>query len=130
MSTINTINTINRDELNVLITNPNLVLLEALNEAAYQQGHLPGARLFPMGSARERATTVAARKDAPIVVYCASETCKNSDAVAKVLSDVGYSNVRVYKGGKADWQAAGLPLERGGSGASSVPGAGRARIDL
>jgi rhodanese-related sulfurtransferase len=103
--------TINRDELQTLLANQSVILLEALNEASYQQGHLPGARLFPMASAREQARSLAPRTDAPIVVYCASETCKNSDAVAKLLDDVGYTDVRVYKGGKADWQAAGLPLE-------------------
>ena len=105
-------NTINRDELKTLIANPNLILLEALPETYYKQGHLPGARLFPVDSAREQARSVAPRQDAPIVVYGASETCKNSDEVAKVLSAVGYTDVRVYKGGKADWQAAGLPLEQ------------------
>jgi rhodanese-related sulfurtransferase len=103
--------TINRDELQALLTQPNIILLEALNEASYRDGHLPGARLFPMASAREQARSLSPRRDAPIVVYCASETCKNSDAVAKVLGDVGYTDVRVYKGGKADWQSAGLPLE-------------------
>ena len=103
--------TINRDELQTLLTQPNIILLEALNEASFREGHLPGARLFPMASAREQARSLAPRRDAPIVVYCASETCKNSDAVAKVLGDVGYTDVRVYKGGKADWQSAGLPLE-------------------
>lgn len=38
---------------------------------------------------------------------------RNSDEVAKLLGEVGYADVRVYKGGKADWQAAGLPLEFG-----------------
>ncbi len=104
--------TISRDELKTLLANKNLVLLEALDGASYKQGHLPGARLFPMTSAREQARSVAPRQDAPIVVYCASETCRNSDEVAKVLSSVGYTDVRVYKGGKADWQAAGLPLEQ------------------
>jgi rhodanese-related sulfurtransferase len=103
---------ITREELQTLISNPSLILLEALNEAAFSQGHLPGARLFPMASARDQARSIAPSPDAPIVVYCASETCNNSDAVAKVLSDVGYTDVRVYKGGKADWQSAGLPLER------------------
>jgi rhodanese-related sulfurtransferase len=105
-------NTINRDDLKALLANPKLVLLEALNEASFKQGHLPGARLFPMATAREQARTLAPRRDTPIVVYCASETCKNSDEVAKVLDAVGYTDVRVYKGGKADWQSAGLPLEQ------------------
>ncbi len=105
-------NTITRTDLQALLSNPNLVLLEALPEAYFNQGHLPGARLFPVATARAQARIVAPRKDAPIVVYCASDTCKNSDEVAKVLGDVGYTDVRVYKGGKADWEAAGLPLQR------------------
>ena len=104
-------NEITREDLQARIADPSLILLEALPETYYRQGHLPGARLFPMDGARDRAREVAPRKDAPIVVYCASTTCPNSHTVAKVLTDVGYTNVSVYKGGKADWQAAGLPLE-------------------
>ena len=102
--------TISRQELAAQLDNPDLILLEALGEPYYRQGHLPNARLFPMEQAREYARQLSPRVDAPIVVYCASETCKNSDVVAKVLIDVGYTNVRVYRGGKADWQAAGLPI--------------------
>lgn len=105
-------NIITREELKARLSDPNLVLLEALPEPYYRQGHLPGARLFPVDGAREQARNVAPRQDAPIVVYCASVTCKNSDTVARVLAEVGYTDVRVYAGGKADWQDAGLPLER------------------
>ena len=59
-----------------------------------------------VATARGQARQVAPRKDAPIVVYCASVTCPNSDEVAKLLGDVGYTDVRVYKEGKADWEAA------------------------
>lgn len=102
-------NTISRDQLQQNLDH--LIVLEALPETYYRQGHLPGARLFPMDKARDLAPTVSPRRDAPIVVYCASDTCKNSHEVAKLLTSVGYTDVRVYVGGKADWQAAGLPLE-------------------
>lgn len=102
--------TITRDQLQAQLSN--LIVLEALPESYYQQGHIPGARVFPMDRARELAATVSARRDAPIVVYCASDTCKNSHEVAKLLGDVGYTDVRVYVGGKADWASAGLPLEK------------------
>ncbi len=49
---------------------------------------------------------------APIVVYCASDTCQNSHLAAEALSGAGYTNVRVYGEGKAGWQHAGLPLVR------------------
>jgi len=51
------------------------------------------------------------RKDAEIVVYCASATCANSGIAASVLASLGYKNVRVFTGGKQEWEEAGLPLE-------------------
>ena len=105
-------NTITREELHAHIADPDLILLEVLPETYYQQGHLPRARLLPPDRVRELARDLAPTKAAPVVVYCASQTCKNSHDAAKVLGDAGYTNVRVYVGGKADWQDAGLPVER------------------
>lgn len=105
-------NTITREELHAHIADPDLVLLEVLPEPYYQQGHLPRARLLPPDKVRTLAPALAPTKTAPVVVYCASSTCKNSHDAAKVLDDAGYTNVRVYVGGKADWQDAGLPVER------------------
>lgn len=105
-------NTITREELTAHLGDPNLILLEILPETYYQQGHLPRARLAPPDKVRDLARLLAPWKDDPVVVYCSSSTCKNSHDAAKVLTDSGYSNVRVYVGGKADWQEAGLPIER------------------
>lgn len=88
------------------------VRLEALAAPQYQSGHLPGAQWFPVEQARKLAATVVPSKETPVVVYCASETCRNSHVAAKALVDLGYTDVAVYAGGKADWQNAGLPLER------------------
>ena len=104
-------NLIDRTTLARELDNPRLVLLEALPQSYYAQGHLPGARWFPHERAKELAAVAAPRKDDPIVVYCASNTCQNSHVAAKALVDLGYTQVRVYAGGKADWQDAGLPLE-------------------
>lgn len=104
--------TITREELSTLLSNRDLVLLEALPRPYFDDGHLPGARWFPHDRARELAATAAPRKRDPIVVYCASATCQNSHVAAGALADLGYTDVRVYAGGKADWADAGLPLER------------------
>jgi rhodanese-related sulfurtransferase len=104
---------IGRDELRASLERAEPpTLLEALPERYYRKAHLPGARLMPHDRAAELASSLIVSPSAPVVVYCASETCKNSDQAAAELRRMGYSNVRVYRGGKADWQAAGLPLER------------------
>jgi rhodanese-related sulfurtransferase len=106
-------NTITRNELKqALDAGTSLTLLEALPEKYYRHSHLPGARLFPHDQARTLAAQLLPEKDAPIVVYCASATCSNSHQAAQTLTELGYSDVRVYVEGKADWQAAGFALER------------------
>jgi rhodanese-related sulfurtransferase len=37
-------------------------------------------------------------------------TCQNSDIAQRKLQSLGYRHVRVFKGGKAAWSAAGQPL--------------------
>ena len=106
-------NTITRDELKAALEGgAPVTLLEALPEKYYRHSHLPGARLFPHDQARELARELLAEKTAPIVVYCANSSCLNSHQAAHTLTELGYSDVRVYVEGKADWQAAGLLLER------------------
>lgn len=91
-----------------------LYLLEALPEMYYRKSHLPGALLFPHTEVPQRAAQLLPPPaQAPeIVVYCASVTCQNSHQAARQLRELGYANVRVYAGGKQEWEAAGLPLER------------------
>ena len=102
---------ITRDALQArLAANPGLVLLEALPEKYFNDGHLPGARHFPHDQARALAGTVVPDKDAEIVVYCASASCQNSHSAARSLAQLGYANVAVYAGGKQDWSDAGLAL--------------------
>ncbi|HET7543426.1 MAG TPA: rhodanese-like domain-containing protein [Polyangiaceae bacterium] len=106
-------NIITRDDLKTALeTGMPVALLEALPEKYYRHGHLPGAQLFPHDRARELASDLVPEKNRAIVIYCASATCQNSHQAARTLTELGYTNVRVYVEGKADWQAAGLPLER------------------
>lgn len=87
------------------------VLLEALPAGYFLKGHLPTARNLPHDKVRELAPSVVPDRDSEIVVYCASATCANSGIAAGVLGSLGYRNVRVFPGGKQEWEEAGLPLE-------------------
>jgi len=88
-----------------------LVLLEALPAKYFAQGHLPGASLLPPGQEAELAASLIPNLDAEVVIYCASDTCRNSDQAAEKLQALGYRNVRVYPDGKAGWREAGHPIE-------------------
>lgn len=89
-----------------------VTLVEALPEKYWRDWHLPGARHLPHDQVRQLAPTVLPDKSAEIVVYCASRTCQNSHLAARVLEQLGYTNVAVYAGGKQDWQEAGQAEER------------------
>lgn len=115
--------TITRDELTTLLegTNPPL-LVEALPEKYFLDQHLPGAINIPHDRVDELAPTLLPDKSQPVVVYCANGPCQNSGLAAERLAGLGYADVRDYHEGKADWIAAGLPVERG-SGAARTDAA-------
>jgi rhodanese-related sulfurtransferase len=106
------IKTITRSDLaRRLAAGAPLVLIEALPEGNFLNGHLPTARNMPHDRVRQLAPTLLPRKDVAIVVYCASRTCRNSDFAAQALTGLGYEDVSVFPGGKQEWEEAGLSLE-------------------
>jgi len=88
------------------------VLVEALPARYYEDGHLPGAINIPHDEVDALAPSLLPDRDAFIVVYCASGPCQNSGIAARRLTQLGYTDVRDYHEGKAEWVAAGLAVER------------------
>ena len=105
--------TISREELKQLIDHEAVTAVEALPAGYFEQEHLPGAVNVPHDAGRERIEDMLPDKSAPVVTYCASLTCRNSAQLAVRLEGMGYSDVREYAEGKADWVEAGLPTEAG-----------------
>jgi rhodanese-related sulfurtransferase len=103
-------NEISRDELRDRLDD--LTLVEALPHAAFRRLHLPNAVNLPTAHVEALAPALLPDFDAEIVVYCGSWLCRSSDRVAAKLRRLGYTYVRVYRGGKADWRRAGLPTVR------------------
>jgi rhodanese-related sulfurtransferase len=87
------------------------VLLEALPEKYFAANHLPGARHMPHDAVDALAAGLIPSQDSEVVVYCANVQCQNSHIAARRLAQLGYRNVRVYAGGKQDWETGGLPFE-------------------
>ena len=103
---------IDRDELKQKLDHPKkFVLVEALPADDFQRLHLPGAINIPAHQIRSQAPELLP-KEAEIIVYCSGPACHASDDAARELTEMGYSNVRRYVGGKQDWVEAGLPVVR------------------
>ncbi|WP_395693450.1 rhodanese-like domain-containing protein [Nocardioides sp.] len=104
---------ISRDELASAIEAGEVVVLDALPAAYYEQQHLPGALNLVDTDVATQAPTLLPDKTASIVTYCSNASCNNSQAVAGLLERAGYTNVRKYRDGIEDWVGAGLPTETG-----------------
>jgi rhodanese-related sulfurtransferase len=102
---------ITRDELKELLDRSEVVVVEALPEQYFAKQHIPGAIRVDYEELESQAPERPPDKDAPIVTYCASLNCRNSEIAANKLIALGYGNVREYAEGKADWIEAGLPVE-------------------
>jgi rhodanese-related sulfurtransferase len=100
--------TIEREALRQKLTRGDDVkLVMSLNEWEFRAKHIPGSIHF--NTPEEMLASL--RKDDEIVAYCSNPECLASLAVYQRLVAHGYSNVRRYAGGVADWEDAGLPLE-------------------
>lgn len=108
------IGTISRGELKgKLDRGEDVVVVETLGPAYYEDAHLPGAINIPHTEVDELAPSLLPDKSAQVVVYCSNRACQNSPQAARRLAALGYDNVLDYEEGKQDWMAAGFPIENG-----------------
>lgn len=72
---------------------------------------MPSAKNLPLDQVELDIHALVPEKQSDIVVYCASEQCTASHEAAEKLTKLGYTQVKVYKGGKKDWIEAGFLVE-------------------
>jgi len=94
------------------------LFLDARRSSVYKEGHIKGARSFPVWESDIDARVKTFFEDgrdqrAPIVVYCSGGDCEDSHMLSEKLYFVGFDNALVYKGGFPDWQKRGLPVSKG-----------------
>lgn len=103
---------ISREELKQkLDRGDDFVLAEALPRKYWNKAHLPGAINLPHDQIAALAPELLPDRQREVVVYCANKECANSEIAARALADLGYETVYEYVEGKADWIAAGYPVE-------------------
>ncbi|HEY3204277.1 MAG TPA: rhodanese-like domain-containing protein [Thermoanaerobaculia bacterium] len=107
------------DDVAELFARKSVPILDARRTSVYRDGHIAGARSFPVWEADvdDRVKAFFAEglnQSAPIVIYCSGGDCEDSHMLAQKLYFVGFDNVLVYKDGFPDWQKRGLPVRTGG----------------
>jgi rhodanese-related sulfurtransferase len=102
------VNLISREELRrKLERGDEFKLVMTLSGFAYGTKHIPRSLRF---ETIEEAIAALGRDD-EIVVYCADVYCVASVYAYRFLEREGFTRVRRYAGGVADWEEAGYPLE-------------------
>lgn len=90
-----------------------VLFVDARSQNHYGNGHIPGAVSLPVGQFEERIESFLNRYplEQPIVTYCSGRTCEDSHELARFLSDLGFTNVRIFIDGLPGWEAEGYPIE-------------------
>jgi len=105
---------VTRQQVRRLLFRADARLVEVLPERHFRKAHLPGAVNVPLDEKFDiHVQNLVPDKNAPVIVYCADRDCHLSPKAAEQLDRLGYNKVFDYRGGKADWQQAGLQVERG-----------------
>jgi rhodanese-related sulfurtransferase len=98
-----------RKELLAQAKRGEVIVLDVRPEEEYAVAHLPYARSMPVAEIERRLAELP--KGHEIVAYCRGPFCLLSDEAQKLLAGKGY-RVRKILDGVAEWQAAGMPIER------------------
>ena len=93
----------------LLARNSRVVLLDVRTPEEYQQAHLRGALLIPVGDLGKRVREVP--RDRPVLVYCAVGA--RSLPAAGFLASKGYREIYHMSDGLVGWYKNGFAVERG-----------------
>ncbi len=88
-----------------------LIVLDVREKAAYDSGHIPGARHLPRGQLELRVNEELPDPTLRIVVAC--EFGKISTLAAATLRQLGFMRAAALDGGIKAWREGGFPLDQG-----------------
>jgi glyoxylase-like metal-dependent hydrolase (beta-lactamase superfamily II)/rhodanese-related sulfurtransferase len=88
-----------------------LVVLDVRERDAYEEGHIPSARLLPRGQLELRVNQDLPDPTPRILAYC--EFGRISTLAAATLREMGYQRAVALDGGMKAWREAGFPVNTG-----------------
>ncbi len=88
-----------------------LLVLDVREREAYEDGHIPGAKLLPRGQLELRVNNELTDPTARVLVVC--DFGKVSTLATATLREMGFSRAIALDGGMKAWTEAGYPLKFG-----------------
>jgi len=86
--------------------------IDSRPEKVFLEGHISGAFNLPYSAnlGEDVLTHLSFSIKDTLVIYCDGSECQSSVALAKLLHQYGYQNIKVFFGGWREWMEAGLPV--------------------
>lgn len=104
------------DDFHAYVKEKRGLVLDARPEIFYRFGHVPGALSLPRDEFEKGYTQLKAKLEANksqlMIIYCSDESCEDSDLVYQALTNLGYTQISIFRGGWDVWAKAGLPEEK------------------
>jgi 3-mercaptopyruvate sulfurtransferase SseA len=86
-----------------------IVIVDTAAPLVFQEEHIPGAVNFPYAPALPQPVTLPRTRT--LVIYCACNAEEESRDTARKLTEFGYQNIKVLKGGWFGWLDLGYQTE-------------------
>jgi hydroxyacylglutathione hydrolase len=83
------------------------VVLDVRGKEEWRAGHLAESLNIPLAELDQRAGEIP--RNRTVIVHC--QTGARAAMATSLLRATGFDDVRLFSGGFAEWQAAGLPVE-------------------
>jgi len=93
-----------------LAENPDALLVDIYLKEKPRQVGLPNAQVLKLGEQKPREAFTGVDHARAVYLYCGDG--QGSGQIAKILDDMGFTEVYSLKGGVKAWKEAGLPLQQ------------------
>lgn len=97
-----------------LKTDKDTVVIDVRTPEEFAQGHIPGAKLFPLGSwtPHQLISMIQAEHPNHRKVYVACASGMRAGKACELLRESDIENIVLIEGGTAAWIAGGFPIEK------------------
>lgn len=101
------------DELAAKLKSDRPVILDVREPMEYAFGHIPGAKLVPLGNLEQEMDKLSDHVEKEVYVVC--RTGSRSDTACQILTENGFTNVKNVLPGMSEWSG---PIEKSGGATS------------
>jgi rhodanese-related sulfurtransferase len=95
----------------VRLMNDGALVIDVRGKDQYESGHIGEARHVPTAELAQQADALKKWRDKPVIAYC--DTGTSAAAAAKILTQLGFTQVFNLAGGLEQWRRDNLPLVKG-----------------